>query len=973
MPQPNELELLSLLKNNICQIPNRKSKSHLYFLIGNDSSGKTKLLNQTQLSQIQTISSDQSEINTWYDGDSIYLELPPVFFSSSSLMQNTIKQLKRLRVKHLNGLIVCINIYDAIQQKPKDFVIFLKKTASHISKLCYQYKQKPRLHLAFTHMDKIAGFCHTFKKPDQPWGYNFKSYVNHASLLRQNSNLYQDLLKTLHQQLLEKIHFNDDKLSRYLIREFPLQMESMGNLVNACVNHLAVENVIFSDIFFTSSKQDNSALDRLTTNISDTYNLRLNNTVPQSSLDKHYFIEGMLKQITKYHEKKSRNIKPSKYFKLASTTALAVLIGIGSLHIINHNKIKQTNKSLLFYKQSTKESFNDLINALDHLDSAFQSIHSAHGLLPFTNLNSFSTKVTNEYHTSLNNKFLPLLAGQIVSVMQQARKPAEIYYALKAYLMLGQPEYINEEYLIQWLEQHTPSESKIIHSKLRKLLNHALAKPYQGIALDQASIASARNYLLALPKNFLYYKLIEDKFPKTYSSLKVVGFNYPMIQTPYQFIKDNFFEIYQNQMASFAKEFKNDQYVLDENQSNILKTLRESYLNQYHRFWKKIITQLKPNTFQNYHQGAELFYQLSTKKSGLEAVYNLIHVNTSSFRNAKSGAQRHFNQNIAKEFTTLNLVTISQLQSLRPNFKEVARYFETINQSTNQQQVAFDISKQRFNNSKTDPITQIFQLEEQLPYPINAWVKGIATNAWFIILQDTQQYINQKWQSIVYSFYQRTIKGKFPFSENQNGEVSRKAFISFFNHDGKLNHFFRQYLLPFIDISSPQWKTKSKDELKLPIHKNTIKELIRANVIREMFFTDSSSVPNVKFTLHALALDPIIANMKININGQKLTETQDQKQSHEFSWPSSSHHYLTQLTINNISGEHFQVSEDGYWSLFKLLRKSNLKPYGNDMTNYQLIFDVNGSASKFLMVVNKGLNPFVPGILEHFELPESIS
>ena len=140
-----------------------------------------------------------------------------------------------------------------------------------------------------------------------------------------------------------------------------------------------------------------------------------------------------------------------------------------------------------------------------------------------------------------------------------------------------------------------------------------------------------------------------------------------------------------------------------------------------------------------------------------------------------------------------------------------------------------------------------------------------------------------------------------------------------------------------------------------------------------MFFKYNNEKPSIKFTLHALQLEPVVQDLTIVMNGQELVETQDNKRSLEFRWPGNDSQFATQLNLNNVTGENFIEKEEGYWSWFKLLKKSNVEPYGEDMTNFKLTLNIKGNASQFIMITGTQMNPFIPGLLEHFNLPDKIA
>lgn len=971
-----ETDLIQTLKENLNQLPPLKDQKQrkIHLLMGNVDSGKTALLDAIALESIQTLTENEVELNTWYDDKAVYIEVPEAIKRSTKLVEAFTKQIKKWHKQtYIDSILLCINTYKGLSQTPKAFVLFLKKTAKQVELISHQFKQKPRLNLCFTHMDKIAGFCHFFTDPKPAWGYNFKNYTNHTSLLKQNAKLYDQLLKNLHSQLLDRLHATQDKLTRYLIREFPLQMESIGNLVNACVNHLTIETITTTAIYFSCAKQANSAHDRLSATISESYSLKLNNQVPQSSLEKSYFIEGMLEQINQYSAIKPK-LKVSPHAKAAMSLSVFLALGVGIHHVFNQYQIQSAHEELFYFNQSQKESLEDFLPALEHLSNAKQASNKLMGVVPFNHINQLTNKIDKNYQASLRDSFLPQMAQQIEKSLYANKTPIETYHALKAYIMLGQKgRFLNKAYLIDWLSNNWTEQNKPHKKKLQRLLNEALTEPYQGIDIDMSLVNHTRQYLQALPKTFLYFNLIEDKLPKPTLDLTLTHFNLEKLNVPYVFQKANVMHIYETVLPQLVDEFKADSFVLQEPVAELLPTVQATYLQNYESFWQRVVNKLRPTTFQSYEEGYHLFNTFGESKSAIETLFVQLQKNTSAFNSPQTNAEKAFNSIIASRFTGSNLISGHQLQQLRPALADMAQFLQTIANAPNKNKTAFDIAKHRFLNNSNDPLSRMFQYEQQLPYPLNAWLKNISTNAWYLILKDTQIHVNQQWQQLVYAPYQTNIQGKFPFSKDESKEVSAANFNQFFKHNGLLNQFFDFYLSPFIDTTTAKWRTKVKDELQLPIQKATIKELIRTNVIREMFFKEQAEEPKIKFTLHALALEPIISDLTLTLNGQSLKETQQNKRSGEFYWPGNTSKLKTEIHIKNISGEKFDLTESGYWGWFKLLSKANLQPYNNDMANFQLILDINGSASKFLMAMESQLNPFIPGILNNFTLPESIT
>lgn len=974
MTDDTQIELDNL-KNNLSQITlnEKKGPIHLGLILGPKESGKTSLLNQTPLQHTQTTSRSGTECNTWSNKNSLFIELPETIVGHDKIIPAYLKIITRhCRKKHLDSLSVCLNIYDSMMQKPMLFVqqlIAIRKRLAFITKIV----GKTRLFIIFTHMDKVAGFCHSFEEVDDAYGYSFTRYPNHESLLKQNDKQYRELVKHLHLTLIKRLHETKDELTRYLIREFPIQMESLNNMVRACIKHLAHDNLIMSSVFFTSAQQGNAAHDRLSANITQTYALAISSAVPQSSRDTAFFVSGCINKITRY-QAPEQTIFWSRSTIAAGTTCLIIGLGIGIHHLRSNYLLNQANQELYIYQHSQADNLDQFTGALEHLTKAESAVGDLSHFVPLTHINRYQKQVEKQYQKGIKNNFLTIVKSQLEQVLNQQLTPIQSYHTLKTYLMLGDPKHIDQVYLENWLSEFWKKNQFLEQPRLNKLLKLAIKPPFNGITLNQSVIENIRSYLTALPEDYFYYTLFEESKQLEKASHPFQYFTLKEINVPYAFQKQHFKTIYNDLIPAFAKQLEQDDFVLGHRVGESLNTVIQStYLKHYKAWWQTITQKSMPLTFQSYAEAQQVFTQFASEDSSFARLRKLIQSNTVPYINPQTVDEHDFNQWVAHSFTSFNLFTDNQANLIQPIFSDLRHYFITLNQSTDGSETAFNIAKARFINRQVDPISQLYNLNLELPFPLNEWVKKLSNNAWNLILQDAQNHINNEWKRLVYTQYEDRIADLFPFNPRSNKEVSKHHFINFFGQEGRLTQFFDYYLRPFIDTSSAKWHVKALDGLQLPIHQQTITELIRANVIREMFFKDSDDLPDITFTLHAIALEPIVKRFTISVNGQSLSEEQHQKQSFEFKWPGQQNEEMTQLLVESIYGKTYQVSESGFWGLFKLFSKATLTSINNDTQNYQLILDVNGNAAKFLLNVKTPLNPFIPGVLENFKLPKELA
>jgi intracellular multiplication protein IcmF len=330
-----------------------------------------------------------------------------------------------------------------------------------------------------------------------------------------------------------------------------------------------------------------------------------------------------------------------------------------------------------------------------------------------------------------------------------------------------------------------------------------------------------------------------------------------------------------------------------------------------------------------------------------------------------------FNQEIASKFSEINLIGESSIQNLLLTLNELERYVSTLAIVKDNGKTSFNLARARFaNDNLANPISSLFNQATQFPTPINSWTEQIAGDVWAAIINDSRQYINILWKEQVLPTYQNKIANRFPFTNNETDEISIYDFNNFFARNGILNSFINDNLKPFLDTSNAKWQPKELNHYILPINQETINELIRANVITNMFFTTTTDKSRVDFSLEKINLDPNVNSLELKIGKIKMFNSRDDNDAEtRFTWPETN----ATLVLNSIDGHQYELEEQGPWAFFKLLQKLNVLVNEENSQNMQILFEINGNAGRYTLKAKNQVNPFIPGILNEFHLPEAIA
>ncbi len=372
-----------------------------------------------------------------------------------------------------------------------------------------------------------------------------------------------------------------------------------------------------------------------------------------------------------------------------------------------------------------------------------------------------------------------------------------------------------------------------------------------------------------------------------------------------------------------------------------------------------------PTHYQNYRQGSQEVKTLS-ENNAIEQFLNLIQQETGPDLNQQQG---RFNQDIASQFTDINLISKNIQNELAIEIQELERFLTTLAVVNDGGRTAFNITRTRFlGTNASDPLSILYARAQRLPAPLSKWTRQLADEATTLLINEARNYINLKWQRGIYVRYQNQIQARYPFDEAQHTEVSLNDFNAFFNPQGQLNQFTEEFIKPFIDINSAEWTPKTIDGFVMPISKDTIDELMRANVITTMFFPGQTSRAEVEFSLQKLNLDPILSHLELKIGREELIDTPRSESISDFSWPQTH----AKLLMTSIEGNRYQLQEQGPWGIFRLLQKMNVIVDENDSSSLEVVFDIKGYTGHYLLRAQNQINPFIPGILSGFSLPKSV-
>ncbi|MDF1756975.1 MAG: type IVB secretion system protein IcmF [Legionellaceae bacterium] len=962
--------LTEALKKLLAQL--RPQTNPLSFLIitGKSKQGVNTLLLQSRFMNCP-VKDDTAKI--FYNQHGVIVDISGTWLNqSNNQLQYTLKKLNSCnRHVKINGLVFCVDINELITSDTHEIKNVIQEHSVLLNKFSQTLGSKANLAILFTKMDLLAGFCDFFQNEHaldilNPLGFSL--HEQKSNIIDTFNRQFDHFIEDLSQQVISKIHPVRSSIKRTLIREFPLQISSLRNTIIPIINSASSKSFNLQALYFTSGEQGGVSIDRLNKKIQEEFALTLQNQIHNSSNHRAYFIEGALHEFQS-QTKQISNKKPLSH-KLAigvlSSVSIIGLVIIANQYFNSAKLLDKASQDLIAYDSLEKNKNNGDLATL-HLAKASTNINKI-----TTNSLSLPTiqKLQLALKGDLNNSFLPKLQDEIEQAVSNSNQPhVDKYFALRTYLMLGASEHYNEQEVIAWFTKYWKNNSSDEELKKKlSLLTDILHNPATSIKINKQIVTDARNYLNALPTSYLYYTLAKTNFDTTANQIEFDGFVIGADKIPVYLTKPGFKDVMET-IPKLVQQFKEENWILarqDLKDLDIL--LQQAYCYEYVIWWQHFIQESHPIHAQSY-EDAHTLTKLLRQTNIIKRLIDIIQSSTSPISET-STINTVFNKEIASKFSDINLVSDSSIDHLVGTMNELEKFLNTMSIVNDRGRTAFNLTKARFNGDVlANPLSSLYQQSEQLPQPVNIWAKQIADDIWFSLINNSRAYINNQWQKLVFEEYKSRIADRYPFNPNQTDEISLNDFNQFFSKQGVLNSFVEEYLIAFLDTSKAQWQLKEVNNYVLPISSDMINELIRANVITNMFFPNKSDKSRVEFSIQKINLDPIIANLQLSIGEIKMRSNQQSDDNiTEFNWPEAN----ARLVVNSIEGNQYEIEELGTWAIFKILQKLNVLVDEQDSSNLQILFEINGNAGRYLLKAQNPVNPFIPGVLNEFNLPNAV-
>ncbi len=933
---------------------------------------------------------------------------------SANLLWNKLLSLVKTTpaANQFNGVIVALNLPE-----------LLKKTNSHAKNILFYHLKKrilelrtqfgPQLpfHFVVTKCDLLPGFIEFFSESgsdelSQAWGLTIPPLQPNEKLVDVFAARFNALIKRINKQLLWRLHQERNPTMRPYIKDFPLHLERLKETITALLKGLAIPELNLQSVYLTSATQ-------LPMDEASHYTHSMGNNLTHQSLhimrapampSRTYFVKQLILQNFLYTASSPFQMKQVDYnWQRRAIYAASIGIVVTAALLLGHDFQRSVEKTyalqndLSRYQSYIQQDTSDqsrLLKALPLLDSLQQAAdHSTHRLTRLESLLSFYSNRSQQtanlvYTKALQTIIVPEIKNGLENYLQTAtnKNPVLVYTALKAYLMLADPENFQASFVANTFNKiaSTPINPQALH-ELASHIDATFSRQSVNITLDQNLIEQTRKQLINLPNNELAFMILKSMDTNNTDSTIDLGTNtsHPPVfvskqianRIPNMFIAANFQKIMTDEISTATMEALKGNWVLGEvsassnqpSEEGLITQLRNQYVSNYVDIWESQLDNIQPFTPKTLLQADEMIQNLTNNDSPLLQLLQTIKENT-AFEPVITASPKILALN--------NLVSSPDLQQsalyeVFVNLRQLHSYLQGILNTPDLKKSAFKAAVNRMQDPNNDPITTIHQLAEQNPEPLKSWLNTIANQSWGFILEEAGSHIQAAWQTTIVPTYNQNIANRYPFVQNSEKEVSLQQFTNFLGHRGTLANFYLTYLKPFVNDSNTQWAWRSIDNQHIPFASTLLANLQHAATLQQAFFPNGENKLSIEFTLQPVTLDSNMRTLTLNINGQQAAFQKNGKRlPRTFTWPGN--YYSHGTTVSFITPKSQMVSNTmkGDWGLFKLINSSTEGV--TEKKALMLNIAAKGHSAKYMLFTEGRINPFLPMNMKHFELPQDI-
>jgi type VI secretion system protein ImpL len=1051
-----------------------------YLIIGAPGSGKTTALRHSGLNfPLADATGAQAAIHGvggtrhcdwWFTDRAVLIDTAGRFTTQDSDRENDratwsgfLGLLKRSRPRQpVNGVLVTVSVTDLLARTPAERAQHAATVRQRVQELHEDLGIRFPIYLMVTKTDLLAGFMDYFATLDKdqratPWGFTFPMQAGGDKGLHRFGTEFDALRQRLTDGLIDRLQNERDAQRRARIYGFPTQFAGLRPMLQEFVDAVFSPSPYEADpllrgVYFISGTQEGTPIDRVLGAVARNYRLERAVLPPNQASGKSYFINRLLGEVV-FAEAGIAGTNPKwerrrTVLTVAGYAAVGVvsvgLIALWSTSYVNNRRYvadvaKRADEVRGLLQSTPNRATADILPIVPALD-ATRSLAGqvddipwslGYGLFQGDKLDSAARAA---YQRMLTDAVLPRLALRIEEQLRQSDEAPETQYeALKAYLMLHDPEHFDAETLKAHVEADLDSQRRELTPEQRAQLSaHLDALLSQGavvspIESDKGIVNSTRVRLasVTLPQriyNRMRYRGFGQEFPE-FSIVRAAGNNAALVFTrasgapltqgvPGMFTRDGYHRGFQNQVDDIAAQLASEQgWVLGttepkQDAATVVRgghapadEARRLYLQDYAATWEGFIADIRLQPMTSLGQSVQMSRLLSAPDSPLPLLMKALSRETTLVGGDsvvdKAGAKaagvvRQSRDKIANLLSSKptgatggepapERVVDDRFSSLRflvaaPSGGGKSPLDGTLDliAEVNVLLNAVATAIQGGSAPPPSPLPNRVKAEAaRMPQPLRAMLDNLSQSSATVSQLMVRQNLGQEVRSQVGEFCQQAVAGRYPVDRTSSRDATPADFALLFGPGGKIDQLFQQKLAPYVDTSTRPWKFRPVEGTPLGADGGSLPQFQRAATIRETFFP-AGNTPSFKLDFKPIEMDASLTQFILDVDGQVVRYAHGPQIPTSVQWPGprGSQQVRVQLSPPS-SGSNQGMITDGPWALFRLFERVTIEPTGAP-ERFRATFNIDGRKAVFEVTTSSVRNPFRLRELNEFGCPAGL-
>lgn len=1007
-----------------------------YVVIGPPGSGKSTLIRNSGLrfplggqfgEQALRGVGGTRNCDWWFTDEAVFLDTAGRYTTQDSdrradagAWADFLGLLRRFRRNRpVDGVIVTMSLSDLLLLDAAERDEHVQAIRRRLDELAEHLKVSVPVYLVFTKCDLLAGFGEFFDDLDpeqraQVWGMSFPvDRTLDGSAVRAFADEFDLLLDRLNARLLDRLHSERDRVRRAAILSFPQQLAAFGETARqfvegAFAGHAYGMPSLLRGVYLTSGTQEGTPIDRMMGAVARTFGVDEARMHAPGMRTRTFFVERLLKQVV-FAEAGFAGIAPAEarrralrraacYGGIGVAAALALAAMTGS-YVRNARYLAEVRAALdarpaadgaAPAADTTARFFALALQRLDAVQPALEAAERHRGDVPWSMRaglyqgRAIGGQLRDAYLRELNAALLPGLGAQFRRGLSgNAGDLQALYYYLKGYLMLGQPQHVDAGELaslaaIEWrrLFPRDPALQAALAGHFQALLD--APERLRALPLDQAQVERARNTLRSADLPMLVYSSLKlgqqgasDDAVRLDRALGLLGDVFqrrsgaPLTAPwPALYTQPVFAAQIDGGIEAAVGRFLADDWVFAAAPADALaraRTVRQVaalYEQDYIRAWDGLLEDLQLRPAADLQDASMLAAKLSGQGSPLRLLLKLVREHTTDLMRAPAdasaagaaaeqvaaAAQAAAQQAAARSAALAAALGGDDAAAAEAPGQAVEAHFAALNRLTEGEPGAMPLDRTlgvveqlgrtlltmtEFDAGQPNPQLLLARQEAaQLPPPVSGWVAALSGASASLVASGARDALGAQAQASIGADCAEFVQGRYPFDPDSRSEIPLQNFGELFGYGGRFDTLFRQSLEKLIDTGGRSWRWRTGPGLVegppgLPARMQA------ADRIKRHYFRDGA-LPEVRFTLQPATMSGRVARVAVDLDGQAFEWAADGEQAAPVRWPGPTPGRASIAAFDAAGAPLGRIAHQGDWAVLRLLhtdlaRRSDLE------------------------------------------------